>query len=317
MTNEKLPFEIHGNSDIIQNKNPICITFGNFDGVHLGHKYLIESMQSMLDNIPIVVVTFDPHSADFFTPHNPKLLLTNLENKISLLLSYGVSAVIVQKFNQEFASLTADNFCDTWLNSNFNINSVILGHDFCYGKNRQGNFLHMKDYGEKHGWNVLQINPFKNSITNLKPISSTFIRDEISLGHMENAEILLGRPYLLSGIVAHGDQRGRAIGFPTANLKLDCNYALPKYGVYACYVEISPNELLPAVMNCGIRPSVGEGLKLQIEAHILNFNEDIYDKKIKFHLKKYLRGEKKFAHIDELKQQISVDVDEAKKYFSP
>jgi len=282
-TENNLPFEVYGNMDLIQDKKPICITFGNFDGVHLGHKYLIDSAvkprndegKSIAKPYPLVIVTFEPHSSDYFTPHNPKQLLTNKDDKIALLLSYGASAVVVQKFNLEFASLSADDFCNQWLKANFNVHSVLLGHDFCYGKNRQGNFEHMKNYADKHGWDVSQISVFKDSITNHNPVSSSLIRQEISSGNMEKAEGLLGHAYSLGGIVVHGDHKGRALGFPTANLKLDCNYVLPKYGVYACYVELEDKILMPAVMNCGIRPSVGEGLKLQIEAHILDFNQDI------------------------------------------
>lgn len=319
MTRNNLPFEVYGNIDIIKNKKSVCITFGNFDGVHLGHKYLLESMHNRVKNIPIVIVTFDPHSSDYFTPHQQKPLLTKLEDKISLLLSYGASTVVVQKFTKEFASLSADDFCAHWLHGNFNISYVILGHDFCYGKNRQGNFLHMKNYGEKQGWIVSQTEAFASPLINQEPVSSSRIRKEISTGNMENVENLLGRPYALSGIVVRGDQRGRTLGFPTANLKLDDNYAIPKYGVYACYVELLDHArqptLLPAVMNCGVRPSVAEGLKLQIEAHILDFNEDIYDKNIKFHIKKYMRGEQKFSGLDHLKEQITTDVNEARNYF--
>ncbi|MES2615194.1 MAG: bifunctional riboflavin kinase/FAD synthetase [Bdellovibrionota bacterium] len=321
MIKNNLPFEVYGNKDLIQDKKPVCITFGNFDGVHLGHKHLIESMKSMVQNSPIVIVTFDPHSSDYFSPHNQKSLLTNLSNKISLLLSYGASAVVVQKFDEKFASLTADDFCEHWLNTNFNINYVILGHDFCYGKNRQGDFSHMESYGEKQGWIVSQISALEDSITKKEPVSSSIIRNEISLGNMENVENLLGRPYTLSGIVVHGDHKGRGIGFPTANLKLDCNYVIPKHGVYACFIEIDYEDtrgtkLFPAVMNCGVRPSMSDGLKLQIEAHILNFDEDIYEKKIKFYPKKYIRGEQKFSDLEQLKKQICEDIISANLYFN-
>ncbi len=316
MAQNSLPFEVYGNIDIVINKKPICITFGNFDGVHLGHKYLIDHIKTTVQDIPIVIVTFNPHSSDFFTPDAPKMLLTNLKDKISLLLNNGASTVIVQKFTEEFSTLSADDFCEKWLKANFNICYVILGHDFCYGRKRQGNFSHMKEFGERQGWHVSQISAFKTHINNNHPISSSIIRSEIASGNIENVERLLGRPYALSGIVIHGDHRGRALGFPTANIKLDYNYAIPQYGVYACYVEIEDSmHLLPAVMNCGVRPSVGTGLKLQIEAHILNFNEDIYGKFIKFHIKKRLRGEMKFANLDQLKLQITDDILNTKKYF--
>ena len=313
-------FDIYGNKDIISNKTPICLTLGNFDGVHLGHKYLIDSMKQKNKNIPLVVVTFDPHTSHFFSPNNPKHLLTSLEDKISLLLSCGVSTVIVQKFNHEFSQLSADDFCDKWIKNKFNIHSIVLGYDFCYGKNKQGNYDHLKLFGEKHGWDISKVVPFEKENSENIPISSSFIRQEILLGHMENAKKLLGHPYFLSGVVTRGDQRGRTIGFPTANLKLDSIYVIPKYGVYSCYVEIESDKYknkLPAVMNCGIRPSVGKDLKLQIEAFILDFSDDIYDMKVKFYPQKYIRGEQKFSGLLELKTQINLDVELTKEYFSP
>ena len=318
MTQNSFHFEVHGNKDIIASKHPVMMTIGNFDGVHLGHKYLIDSIKKLEKNIPIVIVTFSPHSHDFFHPQNPKPLLTSLTDKISLLLDLGVSAVVVQDFDERFSQISADDFCTFWLHANFNIQSIILGHDFCYGKNRQGNFDHMQNFGNKYSWKTYQSNALINKFNNEKPISSSFIRAEIAEGKMENANIVLGHKYSLSGIVTHGDQRGRTIGFPTANLKPACHYALPKFGVYACFLEIEGygNKLFPAVMNCGIRPSVGKDLKLQIEAHILNFNEDIYDRKIKFYPEHFIRGEKKFSNIEELKYQINLDIIEAKKYFS-
>jgi riboflavin kinase/FMN adenylyltransferase len=151
------------------------------------------------------------------------------------------------------------------------------------------------------------------------PISSSFIREQITQGCVEIAQSLLGRSYCLSGCIVSGDKKGRQLGFPTANIELDTHYVIPKYGVYACLVEVKiaqePPQLLPAVLNCGVRPSICEGLKQQIEAHILDFNADLYGKKVRFHLKKQLRPEIKFLNLEQLKKQISEDVLEARHYF--
>lgn len=306
--------KIFGKKDVIKNKLPIVMTFGNFDGVHLGHKYVLEHLKKNSNHLPVVVVTFEPHPSTFFKPDNPKPLLTNLEDKVSLLQKYGADCVLVQKFTPEFSLLTADAFCQEWLKPNFNIQAIVLGHDSCYGKGRSGNFQHLKGYEKTYGWNVENLPPLETSEHEI--ISSSSIRQFLWDGAPEKAEAFLGRSYVLSGEVVKGDQMGRKIGFPTANLALDCNYVIPKHGVYACCVEIENNgNFLPSVMNCGVRPTVS-GKRLQIEAHILNFSEDIYNKKLKFHLKKYLRSEMKFAHLDNLKEQIQLDVEIARNFFN-
>ncbi|WGL61529.1 bifunctional riboflavin kinase/FAD synthetase [Pigmentibacter sp. JX0631] len=305
-------FKVIGKEDILQKKNKIAITFGNFDGVHLGHIHLLNELKKISKNSPIVVVTFDPHPAVYFSGVS-KPLLNTIGDKVKLLLESGASAVVIQPFNQSFANLSADDFCN-WLKENFNICAVILGYDFCYGKQRLGNFEHMKAFAEKEQWEIRKAEAFK--LYTSKVVSSSSIRELISQGQVEEAEQLLSRPYFLPGTVVRGDQRGRLIGFPTANIDLHEELVVPKYGVYACFVEIeSSKELLPAVMNCGVRPTIAKGLKLQIEAHILNFSQDIYGKEVKFFLKKFIRGEMKFESIDQLKEQITKDVEQAKNLF--
>lgn len=306
-------YQVFGDKDAIENKKPIAITFGNFDGVHAGHTYLIDELKKLSKNSAIVVVTFDPHPATFFSNGNAKPVLNTLSDKISLLLSSGVNTVLVQSFTQEFSMLTADEFC-LWLKENFNIQVILLGHDFCYGKQRKGNFEHMKLFAEKQGWEIRQTQPFK--LYDDKVVSSSFVKQVLSEGNAEEAEKLLSRPYFLPGVVVKGDQRGRLMGFPTANIELNDVLVVPKYGVYACYVEIDSNGiLLPAVMNCGVRPTIASGLKLQIEAHILNFSDDIYSRKVKFYVKKFIRGEMKFTGIDQLKEQIAKDVQQARSFL--
>lgn len=306
-------YRVFGDIEVIEQKKPIAMTIGNFDGVHAGHCFLIEELKKISKNNPIVVVTFDPHPATFFSAENPKPLLTTLQDKVTLLLHSGVNSVIVQKFTKEFSSFTADEFC-LWLKQNFNIFAIMLGHDFCYGNQRKGNFEHMKAFAEKEQWDIRQTPAFK--LYEDQVVSSSFVRQVLMQGNTEEVEALLSRPYFLPGTVVKGDQRGRLMGFPTANIELDDVLVVPKHGVYACYVEIDSNGIfLPAVMNCGVRPTIASGLKLQIEAHILNFSDDIYSRKIKFHLKKFIRGEMKFNGIEQLKEQISKDVQVARSFF--
>jgi riboflavin kinase / FMN adenylyltransferase len=306
-------YQVFGDIKVIEQKKPIAITIGNFDGVHLGHCYLIGELKKISKKNPIAVVTFDPHPVTFFSVDNPKPLLNTLSDRISILLDSGVNTVIVQKFTKDFSLLTADEFC-LWLKQNFNICAIMLGHDFCYGRQRKGNFEHMKVFAEKEHWDIRQTPAFK--IYEDKVVSSSFVRQVLLQGDAEEVEKLLSRPYFLPGMVVKGDQRGRLMGFPTANIELDDVLVIPKYGVYACYVEIDSNgNLLPAVMNCGVRPTIASGLKLQIEAHILDFSDDIYSRKVKFYLKKFIRGEIKFNGIEQLKVQIARDVQEARSFF--
>ncbi|WP_186646541.1 riboflavin biosynthesis protein RibF [Fluviispira vulneris] len=306
-------FQIFGDRESFDKKERFSLTIGNFDGVHSGHLYLINELKKSSPDTKIALLTFDPHPANFFSHDNAKPLLTSLNEKIALLLNAGVDLVMVQTFSQEFSLLSADDFC-LWLKDLFQIDTILIGHDFCYGRQRKGNFIHMKCFAENVGWTIKQASAFK--LFDGKTVSSSAVREALLQGDAEYAEKLLGHSYFLSGMVVKGDQRGRLIGFPTANILLDDNLVVPKHGVYACYVEIDSNgKLLQAVMNCGVRPTIASGLKLQIEAHILDFSEDIYTRKIKFHIKKFLRGEMKFNGIEQLKEQIAKDVQKTRSYF--
>jgi len=305
---------IFGKKEIIDTNQRIGLTFGNFDGVHLGHAHLIEKLRSISKGLPIVVVTFDPHPATFFHPENPKPLLMSLDDRVLFLKKNGVDLVVVKKFDEVFSLLTADDFCTKWLKTKFNIQTILLGHDSSYGKNKEGNFAHLKSFASNLNWQVDQLEPLKEKKTGAI-ISSSAIRHALCNADVEFAETLLGRPYSLSGTVVKGDQVGRQLGFPTANINPNYHYVIPRYGVYTCYVEIHQRkQLYPAVMNCGIRPTVS-GKKLQIEAHILNFSEEIYDQEVTFHIKKHIRTEMKFEDISSLKKQICLDVSTASLLF--
>ncbi|MBX9702882.1 MAG: riboflavin biosynthesis protein RibF, partial [Silvanigrellaceae bacterium] len=260
--------KIYGKQDVIKNKYPVSLTIGNFDGVHLGHQYLLQKLKQISkQNEFIVVVTFDPHPFNYFHPETPKKLLLPLQERITHLLKHGADVVYVQKFEKSFAQLSADDFCKYWLAFYFNIKNIFVGHDFCYGKERRGNFNHLLSFGKQYGWHVEQCAPLLSEPNQLHPhsssISSSAIRAFLEEGNIESANEFLARLYSLSGTVVKGDQIGRKLGFPTANIEtLDA--FIPKFGVYICYVEIDDSgQLLPAVMNCGKRPTHTSGLKLQ------------------------------------------------------
>lgn len=305
--------QVFGRKNIFEKKEKVALTIGNFDGMHVGHQQLIEQLKALANGLPTVIVTFDPHPSTFFHPRNPKPLLSCPSQKIAEMLKLGIDVVVVKEFDQDFASLSADDFCAQWLNVHFAIGRLLIGHDFCYGRDRQGHFQHLKSFGERLGWQVVSFSPvFSKELGTV--VSSSLIRECLQQGNTVQAEKLLGRPYSLSGKVVQGEQRGRLLGFPTANLELECEPAIPLYGVYACLIEIEDDGVLhPGVMNCGVRPTLGKGLKLQIEAYILGFSQDIYHRKVSFHIKNFLRGEMKFASLEHLKQQIVEDVTQARK----
>ncbi len=304
-------FAVFGNKTIIESKLPISFTFGNFDGVHLGHQSLIAHINKIAPN-PLVVMTFDPHPANYFTSKEDKKFLTTQSHKIELLLALGVDTVIVQNFQPSFALLTADEFCSEYLAQHFNIAHIFLGYNLSYGQKRRGDFYHMSQMGKKLNWKVHSLPALKNQEI---IVSSSAIRKALANGKPEQAETLLNRPYEIRGTVFKGDQRGREFGFPTANIEYHPTVLIPKFGVYSCEVEFPnkhPNQKFYGVMNCGMRPTVhSNSQKAQIEAHILDFDEDVYNEEVIFYIKRFIRNEIKFRSIDELKKQINQDVEAA------
>ena len=304
--------KVFGARSIVDNRQPIALTLGNFDGVHLGHQKMIQEFLQFAGSTPTCVLTFFPHPTRIFAPHAPKPLILSLQQRVEKLLETGIQVAVVQDFSEQFANLSADSFVTDYLAESFNIKKVMIGHDFSYGKDRVGNFVHLQRMAAKQNWEVaLGSTLKKNGVI----VSSSRIRELVASGKVDEAEQLLGYPYALDGLVIHGDKRGRTIGFPTANLGFH-NEVVPAFGVYACRVRrLVTGETFPAVLNCGFRPTLGEHLRLQIEAHIFDFSEDIYGEQVSFQLKKFIRSEMKFSGLAELKEQISQDILAAQRFF--
>lgn len=305
---------IFGDADVIRQHRGIALTIGNFDGVHLGHLHVIETLKQRSQGLPLVVLTFDPHPSALLTTTNTKQPLQSLGSRIEVLLKNGISAVAVQNFNEDFSRLTPDEFISEYLVKHFNIKSAVLGFDFCYGARRAGDWTHFELNARKFGFAALRASPF---LMGDQPVSSSRIRKSIQQCDFETVERMMGRPFTLSGVVVQGDQRGRLIGFPTANLGLEpCAGTVLPFGVYAVEVELEGEaQPRPGVMNCGVRPTIADGLKLQIETHILGFSGDLYGQKISFAVRKFLRAEMKFAGLESLKDQIASDVQLARSFF--
>jgi riboflavin kinase/FMN adenylyltransferase len=281
------------------------LTIGVFDGVHLGHKFLISKVVNLAkkENLLSCVITFRQHPRDLLSPKSKLLYLCSVEERIQLLKNEGVDIVAALTFNRELAKLTAREFVSLVV-QHLKMRGLVIGPDFSLGKNREGNAAVLRALGQEMGFSVTVVTP---KIIDGEVASSTVIRQALADGDMEKVMRLLGRPFSLHGKVARGEHRGTELGFPTVNLNIDAKMALPPDGVYATRAYIGGQEF-QAVTNIGRRPTFGENNERTIESFILHYNQDIYGKDVKIEIIKRLREEKHFDNIEELKKQIAEDV---------
>ena len=301
----------HSIHDFSTSKKTI-ITLGTFDGVHLGHKKIIERLlQSSSQDEESLVLTFYPHPRMVLQEASDIKLLNTIEERSHLLEKAGLQNLIIHPFDQAFSRLTAEEFVKNILVDIFNIKKIIIGHDHRFGRNRTANIDDLIVFGQEYGFEVEQISA--QEIDEVS-ISSTKIRNALHEGKILLANEYLGYPYFFTGTVVHGKKLGRTIGFPTANLEIEENYKLiPAYGVYAveCMVE---NQNVNGMLNIGIKPTF-EGESASIEVHLFDFDGDLYDKKIKVALRKHIREEQKFSSVDDLKSQLKKDELFARDFF--
>ena len=286
--------------------NKAVITIGTFDGLHDGHRKIISQLKQVAGDIngTTVVITFFPHPRHVLkSTENKVFILNTLEEKISLLSAEGIENLVIVPFTSEFSSMEAEAYISNFLVKSFHPHTIIIGYDHRFGKNRVGNFEFLKEGEKKYGYEVVEITAQQlNDIA----ISSTKIRQKLSEGDLITAKSLLGYNYFFSGKVVKGDQLGRTIGFPTANLEIEEQEKLvPGNGVYAVDVVIKDVKH-KGMMNIGLRPTVG-GVVRKIEVNIFDFKEDIYGQNITVFLKSKLREEKKFNGLEELKNQLEKD----------
>ncbi len=289
-------------------KVPACVaTVGFFDGVHAGHRFLIEELKSIAlkQNLKSVVITFPVHPRKVLNSQFQPQLLTSFSEKLQQLESMGIDACIVLDFDEKMAGLSAYEFLKTILYKKYNVQSLLVGHDHRFGHNRTDGFPEYKKYGEMLGMEVIQAQPYKT--TEDKNISSSEIRLALQQGEIERANRLLGYSYSLSGKVIDGFRLGRKIGFPTANIQLtDTDKLIPSLGVYAVRVFWETGIYL-GMMNIGIRPTLATDMHISLEVNIFDFDEDIYNQIIKVEFITKIRDEKKFNGIDELVEQLKKD----------
>jgi riboflavin kinase/FMN adenylyltransferase len=286
------------------------VTVGSFDGLHLGHLKILEKVQELVGktNSTSFVVTFEPHPRSVIAKDFDLRILTSLEEKKKIFETAGIENLMVVNFTKEFSQLTSDEFIKKFIVEKIRASHMVIGYDHKFGRDRLGNEQKLRDVGKLYNFDITAVPPemFYNEI-----ISSTRIRNSLFEGDVEKAEILLGRNYSISGIVVKGMQRGRLLGFPTANIQLhEPKKAIPKNGVYVvkCFLE---NEQYFGIMNVGFRPTFENIHELVIEVHILNFNRDIYGVSLSVEVFKRLRDEKRFESKEALVHQIENDKETA------
>ena len=290
-----------------------CVTIGNFDGVHLGHQMLFAEVvqKAYRHHGTSVAVTFDPHPLQVLRPEGIKLISTCAQ-KIELIGHAGIDVLVIVPFTLQFAATPAVHFVDEILKKRIGVKELVVGYDYAFGKGRTGDINFLQKQGREKGFPVTVVDAhYENGML----VSSTKVREMIVEGRMEDARRLLGRYYQIRGEVQVGKQRGsKEIGFPTANLHLEPEDLIPKIGVYVSQV-ICDGKCYGGVLNIGYNPTFGEE-KLVAETHIFDFDQDIYGKPIKVNLLKFLRGEQKFAGVQELAAQIGRDVAQAKQVLA-
>ncbi|MGU3414384.1 bifunctional riboflavin kinase/FAD synthetase [Enterobacteriaceae bacterium C34A] len=303
---------IRGIHNLGQAPHGCVLTIGNFDGVHRGHQALLQRLRAegRERGLPVVVMIFEPQPLELFAVDKAPARLTRLRDKVRYLAESGVDYVLCVRFDRRFAALTAQEFISDLLVKRLGVQYLAVGDDFRFGAGREGDFLLLQKAGSEFGFDVTSTQTFCEG--GLR-ISSTAVRQALAEDNLELAETLLGHPFSISGRVVHGDELGRTIGFPTANLPLRRQVS-PVKGVYAVEVAGLGDKLLPGVANIGTRPTVA-GVRQQLEVHLLDVVMDLYGRHIDVILRKKIRNEQRFASLDELKAQIARDELTARELF--
>ena len=285
-----------------------CVaTIGKFDGVHLGHQLILDQLKQKAEqfNLPSLVILLEPHPDEFYAGRGGDCptRLTSLREKLELLESFGIDFVFQLNFDQAMSELSAENYIQEILVDGLGVAGFIAGHDFRFGCKRRGDFALLQSKGAEHGFEVIETAAYER---NGQRISSTLIREQLIRADFDLVEQLLGRPYSMKGEVVRGQRLGSDLGFPTCNLNPH-RRRIPLHGVYACEVRLG-DRYRQAAVNIGFRPTVTEDGEALLEAHILDFDEDLYGKTIEIIFRRKIREEVKFDGLEALKRQIGADV---------
>ena len=285
------------------------VALGNFDGVHRGHAHLLRSAHAARPGATLAVLTFEPHPREFFRPDDPPFRLTLSDERAAALGALGVSVIYELPFDAALSTMPAGAFVDDILHGSLGAVHLASGPDFAFGHRRGGDTALLAERAEELGMGLTVVPPFADA---QGPLSSTRIRRLLQDGYPERATAELGRAWAIRGEVAHGDKRGRTIGFPTANVALG-RHLEPARGVYAVTVRLADGSLVPGVANVGRRPTVTQDTESRLEAHLFDFDGDLYGQAISVALQVFLRAEQKFAGLDALKAQIAQDAAAARR----
>ena len=292
-------------------EEPTVISLGKFDGIHRGHELLLEQLlKKKKEGLATVIFTFDIPPKKKLEEEDVKVLTTN-EEKMHMFDTFGIDYLIECPFTQEVMSMEPEDFI-RMLVSKLSVKCIVAGEDFCFGHNRRGNYKMLQRYAELLSYEAIILPKMKEDA---RDISSTYVREEIAAGRIEKANKLLGYSYFVSGIVEHGNRLGRTIGFPTINIIPPANKLLPDFGVYITKVTID-GESYQGVTNVGCKPTIEGKNPIGIETYILDFNQDVYGKNACVTFLKKIRNECKFPTIEALSEQMRIDVNKAKDYFS-
>lgn len=298
----------------MSNMAPIILSIGNFDGLHLGHQHLLSLAQNFARErqAQTLVVSFFPHPTEVLFPEKASVRLFDLQEQSEQLKNLGIDRFERLEFTREFSNLTAQDFFKFYILKKWMPKAIFVGHDFRFGSGRAGDRALLEDLCKQNNIWFQAVQPYK---INNEIVSSTLIRSKLQAADLVSAELLLGKQFYLTGKVVHGKKQGRQIEFPTANLKIseELQQRIPlKMGVYGVKVLHADKELF-GVMNVGINPTLESTKEIKIEIHIFDFNQDIYDHFLKVTPLFYLREEKKFSSLAQLKSQISEDIILAKE----
>jgi len=322
--------QVHRNIDELPVFRKAVVTIGTFDGVHTGHRQILNQLkqEAILHNGETVIITFHPHPRRVVrSGQSPVLLINTIEEKIGLLEAVGIDHLVVVPFTEDFSMLSAKEYVEEFLIGKFHPHTVIIGYDHHFGKGRGGNYRLLEDYSANGAFALKEI---PEHLLHESIVSSTSIREAVLKGNIDVANELLGYDFFFEGTVIEGNKLGKTLGYPTANLRIENEEKLvPGNGVYAVLVQVNSqlsivngnvasnsqliiDRSLPGMMNIGVRPTIG-GINRVIEVNIFDFDEDIYGQTLRVFVKKFIRPEIKFNGLDELKLQLEEDKNESIK----
>lgn len=290
------------------------VALGNFDGVHLGHQAILNYARTLArtQHKPLAAMVFEPHPREFFNPAGPKLRIYPIRRKYELLRDAGIETLYALRFNDTLAKTNAAEFVSEILVRALAVDHVVTGYNFLFGHQRSGDKEFLNESAQRHGFQFTAHEPVCDALGT--PVSSSRIREFLRAGDTASASTLLGRPYAICGRVRHGDKRGRQLGFPTANILAEGLF-LPRFGVYAIAATLADGSRHHGVANLGLRPSFDTQAP-RLEAHLFDFNGDLYNQHISVELIAHLRDEQKFSALAELTAQITRDSESARNLFS-